>query len=83
MKRFSFTELNHTPGVVLDEALKHPVVLTKRGKERLVVVTVEQWAELTKRNKDPRFAGRTAEMPPDLAAEVVRAGLKYLEEGDQ
>lgn len=83
MKSFSFTELNHTPGIVLDEALKHPVVLTKRGKERLVVVAVEQWEELTKRARDPRFAGRMSEMPPDLAAEVVRAGLKYLDEGDK
>ena len=83
MKTFSFTELNQTPGKIVDEALQEPVVLTKRGKERLVLIRYEDWAELTKKRRDPRYVGKTFEMPPELATEVLREIDNYLQKDDE
>ena len=49
MKTYSFTDVSKTPGMVLEEALKSPVVLTKRGKEKLVVVSASYFRRLTGR----------------------------------
>lgn len=41
MKTYSFTAVSKTPGTVLEDAIKSPVLLTKRGKEKLVVVPID------------------------------------------
>jgi prevent-host-death family protein len=46
MKFFSFTDVSKTPGEVLDEALKGPIVLKKRGKAKLVVLPAEDYDRL-------------------------------------
>jgi len=83
MKAFSFTDINKTPGEVLDEALKGPVMLTKRGKERLVLMPADQFRRLAGRHNDPRVAGKTKEMPADLAADVLKAADAYLGDDDK
>ena len=47
MKSFAFSDLNRQSGEVLDAALAAPVTLTKRGKPKLVVMSVEQFERLT------------------------------------
>jgi len=56
MKTYSFTELNKTPGEVLEEALKSPVILTKRGKEKLVIVPATYFRTLTGRPHAEAFS---------------------------
>jgi len=46
MKSYSFTDVNKTPGEILDEAMQHPVALTKHGKERLVILSAERYHRL-------------------------------------
>ena len=40
MKTFTYSDMNRTPGEILDIALVEPVMLTKRGKGKLVVMSV-------------------------------------------
>jgi len=47
MKSFAFSDLNRQSGEVLDAALAEPVTLTKHGKPKLVVMSVEQFERLT------------------------------------
>ena len=76
MKTFSFTDLNKTPGLILDEAMKGPVALTKRGKERLVIVPAERFHQLV--GDQPRAAfsvhDRTSPFHEELA-EAIDAHL--------
>ena len=39
MKTFTYSDMNRTPGEILDIALVEPVMLTKRGKGKLVVMS--------------------------------------------
>lgn len=43
MKTFTYSEMNRTPGEILDIALVEPVMLTKRGKGKLVVMSAVQY----------------------------------------
>ena len=38
MKQFSFSDMNRASGEILEAALIEPVALTKRGKEKLVIL---------------------------------------------
>jgi prevent-host-death family protein len=46
MKTFTYSELNRTPGEILDIALVEPVSLTKRGKDKLVVMSADVFDQL-------------------------------------
>lgn len=46
MKQFSFSDMNRASGEILEAALIEPVSLTKRGKEKLVILTAEQYRKL-------------------------------------
>jgi prevent-host-death family protein len=46
MKTFTYSDLNRTPGEILDIALVEPVMLTKRGKGKLVVMSAVQYEVL-------------------------------------
>lgn len=46
MKTFSFSEMNRSSGDILDAALAEPVALTKRGKEKLIIITTEMWEKM-------------------------------------
>ena len=80
MKTFTFSRLLRSSGEVLDEAQKGPVALTKRGKEKLIIVPAEQYHRLM--GKLPTRSYRVDDMPADLAADLD-AGLKaYLDDKD-
>lgn len=68
MKTYSFTDVSKTPGAVLEEALKSPVVLTKRGKEKLVVVPADYFRRLAGRPQAPSYS--LLELPDDIAKQL-------------
>ena len=73
MKEFTFSYMNRSSGAVLDEALKEPVALTKRGKEKLVIITAEHYHRLVGR---PRAKAFTMENAPAAVANDLADGLK-------
>lgn len=46
MKQFTFSDMNRASGEILEAALIEPVVLTKRGKEKLVILTTNAYHRL-------------------------------------
>lgn len=47
MKSFTLSDLNRRSGKVLNAALAGPVTLTRHGKPKLVVLSVEDYQALT------------------------------------
>ena len=47
MKRFTFSDMNRASGEILEAALIEPVALTKRGKEKLVILSASTYQRLT------------------------------------
>ncbi|MGQ2905809.1 MAG: type II toxin-antitoxin system prevent-host-death family antitoxin [Neoaquamicrobium sediminum] len=43
MKRFTFSDMNRSSGEILEAAMLEPVVLTKHGKEKLVIVSARDY----------------------------------------
>ncbi|UNF44102.1 type II toxin-antitoxin system Phd/YefM family antitoxin [Bartonella krasnovii] len=48
MKKYSFTDVNRGAGDILDEAMSKPVALTKRGREKIIMLPVDLYHELIK-----------------------------------
>lgn len=48
MKKYSFTGVNRRAGNILDEAMSKPVALTKRGREKIIMLPVDLYHELIK-----------------------------------
>lgn len=82
MKRFSFTDVNKTPGQILDEAMKGPVTLTKHGRECLVIVSAERFRELVgERSTRAAYSIHDAKSPhAEELREALDETLKDLEE---
>ncbi len=63
-----------------DEALKHPVTITKNGRRRLVLMAVEEYDRLKRRD---RRAVLTSELTPEEIAELAAAeypsGFEHLD----
>jgi prevent-host-death family protein len=74
MKSFTFSDLNRQSGEVLEAALKGPVKLTKRGREKLIILPANQFKALVERNTQ---AFRTASAPASVNDELI-AGLDSL-----
>lgn len=72
MKTYSFTDVSKTPGLVLEEALKSPVILTKRGKEKLVVVSADYFRRLAGR---PQAEAYSIHELPDEIGKQLDSGL--------
>ena len=79
MKTFTYSDMNRTPGEILDIALVEPVMLTKRGKGKLVVMSAVDF-DILKHGR----AFATHDMP-DAVREFVLDALDYAEEmaGDE
>ena len=67
MKTFSYSDLNRTPGEILDIALVEPVMLTKRGKGKLVVMNAVDF-EILKHGR-----AFTVENMPDSLVDMILA----------
>ncbi|WP_455466802.1 type II toxin-antitoxin system prevent-host-death family antitoxin [Bartonella sp. B39] len=48
MKKYSFTDINRGAGDILDEAMSTPVALTKRGREKIIMLPIDLYHELIK-----------------------------------
>ena len=67
--KVSASEFQQAFGALSDKARHEPVVITKHGRDSLVVLPVEEWERLKRR--DPRV-GLTTELPEEWV-EAVRA----------
>lgn len=68
MLTFSMTSLAHRTTTVTNAADRETVALTHHGKEKYVLMRIEEYEKITERAKDPRRAGLTFEMPDTLQA---------------
>lgn len=46
MAHYTFSDLNRQAGEIVDAALVRPVALTKRGRTKLVLLSVDRYQEL-------------------------------------
>ncbi len=68
--RVSASKFQAAFGALSDKARHEPVVITKHGKDSLVVMSAEEWARLKRRD---RHAGLTAELPEEWIEAVRNA----------
>ncbi|SCW62581.1 prevent-host-death family protein [Rhizobium mongolense subsp. loessense] len=79
MKQFTFSDMNRASGEILEAALVEPVTLTKRGKDKLVILTAEQYRKLIGRSHTVAYGLMDA--PEDIHRELM-TGLEDIIEGD-
>mgnify|MGYP001025804754 CR=1 FL=1 len=69
MKQFTFSDMNRASGEILEAALIEPVSLTKRGKDKLVILTAEQYRKLIGRSHTQAYD--LVEAPEDIHQELM------------
>ncbi|WP_087001911.1 type II toxin-antitoxin system prevent-host-death family antitoxin [Rhizobium sullae] len=79
MKQFTFSDMNRASGEILEAALVEPVTLTKRGKDKLVILTAEQYRKLIGRSHTVAYGLMDA--PEDIHEELM-TGLEEIIQGD-
>ena len=62
--RVSASEFQQSFGALSDKARREPVVITKHGRDSLVVMAAEEWERLRRRD---RRVGLAAELPEEWA----------------
>jgi prevent-host-death family protein len=67
--RVTASEFQQTFGLLSDRARREPVVITKHGRDSLVVMPVEEWERLKRRD---RRVGLASELP-EAWIEAVRS----------
>lgn len=72
MRRFTFTDLNRQSGEVLEAAMDQPVVLTRRGKEKLVILRAELYRSLTEREPAGESPGSSMSISDPVGQEMLR-----------
>lgn len=72
MKRFSAQELQRNIGAVQDVALVEPVAITHHGRERLVLLSAEEYNRLKKRD---RRSYAVEDLPEELIEEFSVAEM--------
>jgi prevent-host-death family protein len=55
MSRVSSTELSNKLGQYQDEALRRPVIITKNNRERLVMLSIEEYRRLKQLDRKALF----------------------------
>ena len=68
--RVTASEFQQAFGALSDKARREPVIITKHGRDSLVVMSAEEWERLKRRD---RRVGLTAELPGDWIDAVRRA----------
>lgn len=66
--RVSTAEFIKNFGQLADRALTEPVTITKNGRDRLVVLSVEEYQRLKRRD---RQVYRTHELPDEIVAAIA------------
>jgi prevent-host-death family protein len=64
------SEFQQAFGALSDKARHEPVIITKHGRDSLVVMSVEEWERLKRRD---RTVGRTTELPEEWVEAVREA----------
>jgi prevent-host-death family protein len=67
--RVTASEFQQSFGLLSDKARREPVVITKHGRDSLVVMPVEEWERLKRRDRRVGLAGEL----PDEWVEAVRS----------
>lgn len=67
--KVSASEFQQAFGALSDKARREPVVITKHGRDSLVVMSAEEWQRLKRRD---RQVGLTTELPEEWV-EAVRS----------
>jgi prevent-host-death family protein len=80
--QFSASDLQRQTDDVTHAASRAPVTITKRGKARFVMMSVDDYAALTQ-GRDVRKAYATSEMPTDLMERLRPEIDRILVAGDQ
>ena len=80
MKQFSFSDMNRASGEILETAMIEPVALTKRGKEKLVILTADAYRRLAGQTQAEAFSLYDA--PPTVHAELMHGLDAILDESD-
>jgi len=70
--RVTASEFQQAFGMLSDKARQQPVVITKHGRDSLVVIPVEEWERLKRRD---RRVGLTAGLPEEWLEAVRNAGV--------
>jgi prevent-host-death family protein len=73
--RVTASEFQNSFGMLSDKARRQPVVITKHGRDSLVVLAVEEWERLKRRD---RHVGLTVEASEEWI-EAVRTATAPLE----
>jgi prevent-host-death family protein len=68
--RVTASEFQNAFGMLSDKARREPVVITKHGRDSLVVMPVEEWERLKRRD---RVVGLTAEAADEWIEAVRQA----------
>ena len=79
MKQFTFSDMNCVSGEILETALIEPVALTKRGKEKLVILSAAQYHQLV---GQPHSVAYTLKDAPDEVHNELMTGLDAIISGD-
>lgn len=80
MKQFSFSDMNRASGEILETAMIEPVALTKRGKEKLVILTADAYRRLAGQTQAEAFGLYDA--PQSVQAELMHGLDAILDEGE-
>lgn len=70
MTRVSASQFQQSFGALSDQARREPVVITKHGRDSLVVMAAEEWQRLKRRD---RRVGLTEELPEEWVEAVREA----------
>ncbi|UVK53745.1 prevent-host-death protein [Mesorhizobium sp. AR02] len=80
MKQFTFSDMNRASGEILETAMIEPVALTKRGKEKLIILSAAQYRQLV---GPPHAEAYTLEDAPDEVHDELMSGLEAITTGDK
>ncbi|WP_418901926.1 type II toxin-antitoxin system Phd/YefM family antitoxin [Terripilifer ovatus] len=72
MIRVSSTEFGKEVGRYQDAALSQPVVVTRNGRDRTVMISAEEYQRLKRRDRQVFVAG---ELPDEIAEAVGRSEM--------
>lgn len=72
MKKFTFSDMNRASGEILEAALIEPVALTKRGKEKLVILSAAAYERLRGQGHTKAYGLDDA---PDAVHDELMVGL--------
>jgi prevent-host-death family protein len=70
--RVTASEFQHAFGALSDKARREPVIITKHGRDSLVVMAAEEWQRLKRRD---RRVGLTTELPEEWIEAVRTANV--------